>query len=136
MIKWSGHLLLWLGTVHLVLTLALTAPTHAADWLSGAAWGLNGSLSELPAVEGAFWVTVGSFGAPLVLCGALVLWLDRRGLTPPTFLGWGLLAWSLAGGALFEPAPWIALCIAAGLLTAGVRRAGRERPEPAPQLSA
>ena len=127
MIKWGGHLVLWIGAGHLILGVALTAGAHADDWISGAMWGLGGSLTEPAAVEGAFWFSLGSFGLPLALCGAMVLWLDHRGDVPPAFLGWALLAWSLAAGALYEPAPWFIVWIAAGLLLAGARRARRNQ---------
>jgi hypothetical protein len=43
-----------------------------------------------------FWSQLGSFAAPLGLIGGLVAWTSHRGVEPPAWLGWLVLAWALA----------------------------------------
>ncbi|RRS00840.1 DUF6463 family protein [Glycomyces terrestris] len=123
MIKWAGWTLTLLGAGHLVLGFALVAPAHAAAWAGGDLWLPGGTITDMPAAAGGFWLTIGSFGVPLLLLGLTVLWLDRRGVTPPMFVAWGIGAWSVVAGLIFEPAPWIVVTLGAVLLGAGVRRA-------------
>jgi hypothetical protein len=79
----------------------------------------------------AFWFTVYCFSVPLILVGLTVLWLQRRGITPPTFIAWTVAAWTLVGEVLSGPSPLVLLLLAAGLLLAGARRATR-RDNPVP----
>ncbi|THV26770.1 DUF6463 family protein [Glycomyces paridis] len=132
MIAWAGRIFTVLGAAHLLLGLALLAPSHARTWFTGGLWMPEGTLAQMGPASGAFWMTFGSFGAPLLVLGLTVLWLRRKGITPPAFIGWTVGAWSVAAGLVFEPAPWIAVTVAAGLLVAGTRRAART-PSPAPQ---
>jgi hypothetical protein len=69
----------------------------------------------------AFWLTTGSFAAPLIMFGAMVLWLERQGLAPPRFMAWILVGWSAVAAVILEPAPWVLLTVAGGLLLAAAR---------------
>ncbi|MGV9410741.1 DUF6463 family protein [Nocardia sp. NPDC003693] len=121
MIKWAGYLIIFIGAGHMVSALALTAPEHADDWFSAAIWGE--SLADMSPANGAYWLTFGSFGIPQILIGLLVLWLDRRGIVPPTFLAWTIAANAIVCGVIFGPSPWPVDLVSAGLLLAGARRA-------------
>lgn len=125
MIKWAGRIMVLVGVAHLLLSLGFTVGTHAEAWLGGELWTTDGALDRMEPVEAAFWFSVGSFGLPLTVVGATVLWMHRRGIVPPAFIAWAIGAWSLVAGATVEPAPWIVATIAAGMLLAGVRRAAR-----------
>jgi hypothetical protein len=76
----------------------------------------------MSAAMAAFWLTTGSFAGPLIVLGALVIWLNRRGIAPPRSTGWLLVAWSGLAAVIVEPAPWLLLVIAGGLLVAGPAR--------------
>jgi hypothetical protein len=127
MIRWAGGIFTVLGAAHLVLGLALLAPHHARAWATGELWLPEGALAEMSPAAGGFWMTVGSFGAPLLALGLTVLWLHRRGIAPPAFIGWIVLAWSVTAALVFEPAPWIAAVVGAVLLLAGTRRERAQR---------
>ncbi|MFC3960751.1 DUF6463 family protein [Nocardia jiangsuensis] len=129
MITWAGRLLLLLGAGHLLAGLVLTAPRHGGDWFSGGVWGEGGDIIDMTPANSAFWLTAGSFGLPLALIGALVMWLDRRDIAPPTFLAVGLGVWSVFAAIIFEPAPWPVIWIAVGLLVAGARRQRLSLPQ-------
>ncbi|GAA1681293.1 hypothetical protein GCM10009830_30570 [Glycomyces endophyticus] len=123
MIRWAGWIFTVIGAGHLVLGLALLAPAHASAWVSGELWLPESTLAEMSPAFGGYWMTLGSFGAPLLALGFTVLWLERRDITPPAFIAWTVGAWSIAAGLVFEPAPWIVVTAGAVLLWAGVRRA-------------
>jgi hypothetical protein len=86
----------------------------------------------------AYWLTVNSFAPPLILVGLTVLWLDRRGITPPPFLAWSMGAWVVVGTVVAGPGIGqdLILLVASGLLLAGSRRAThRNNPTPGPVTS-
>ncbi len=131
MIKWAGGLLVFFGAAHLLLSFALAGPTHIGSWLSGALWLPDGGFAEMSPVVAGFWFTTGSFGLPLLVVGLTVLWMDRHGIVPPSFIAWTIGAWSLIGGLMLEPAPWIGVWIGVGLLLAGTKKAARRQSEAA-----
>lgn len=133
MITWAGRIIVFLGAGHLLLGLALTAHRYADAWFGLRLWSSEEGVVEMSPTMGAFWMTTGSFGLPLILVGLIVLWLDRRGIVPPAFIAWTLGGWSLVSAVILEPAPWFLAWIAVGLLLAGARRAAARLPEQGPQ---
>ncbi|WP_067836819.1 DUF6463 family protein [Nocardia lijiangensis] len=131
MIKWAGWLIvLFPGVGHTLGAFVETAPDYADDWFSGEGW--KADATAMNYAEATLWYTVFSFGIPFLLIGLMVLWLDRRGITPPAFLAWMVAGWTLVTVAVGGPSPLLALLIAAGLLLAGSRRAARrDNPETA-----
>src|SRR5688500_6083314 len=82
MIKWAGRLIVFFGTAHTLGALtAEGAATHAGAWFSRELWGED--LADMSPAMSAYWLSVNSFGPPLILMGLMVLWLNRRGFTPP-----------------------------------------------------
>ena len=89
MIKWAGRLIVLYGAAHTLAALtAEGAASHAGAWFSGELWGDD--LANMSPAMSAYWLTVNSFGLSLIVVGLTVLWLDRRGITPPTFIAWTL----------------------------------------------
>ncbi|MEU6860329.1 DUF6463 family protein [Glycomyces sp. NPDC046736] len=123
MIKWSGRILVFLGTGHTLLALALTLADHAGTWFTGVLWGPDEGVITMSQGMAAYWLTIGSFGPPLVVLGLAVLWTQRRGIVPPAFIGWALLAWTVCCTVILLPSPWILGVIASVLYLVGVRRA-------------
>jgi len=82
-------------------------------------------LASMSPAMSAYWLSVSSFGPPMILLGLTVLWLDRRGITPPSFLAWVLGAWTVLDTAVAGPGVGqnLILLVASGLLVAGARRA-------------
>jgi Family of unknown function (DUF6463) len=136
MIKWAGRIIVLLGSAHLLGALWMTVPRYAEGWVGGALWEeQNRNLVEMSHSTAAFWFTVYCFSVPLILVGLTVLWLERRGITPPTFVAWTVAAWTVVGEVLAGPSPLVLLLLAAGLLLAGARRATR-RDNPVPDATA
>ncbi|MEC3981824.1 DUF6463 family protein [Amycolatopsis sp. H20-H5] len=125
MIKWGGWVLVVLGAGHMLITLALVAPSAVGAWFGKGVWGEDSAA--MSQADAAYWLSLGSFGVPLIVIGLMVLWLDRRDIVPPSFVAWTVGIWSLLGAVIFEPAPWPIAWIAAGLLLAGARRARTTR---------
>lgn len=102
MIKWAGGLIVFYGAAHTIGALTFEgAGSHVDTWLRG---GLGGEdFSPMSPAMSAYWFSINSFGPPLILVGLLVLWLDRRGLTPPTFIAWSMIAWFVVGEVAARP---------------------------------
>ncbi|MEV3989913.1 DUF6463 family protein [Streptomyces sp. NPDC049837] len=130
MIKCAGWLLVLLGAAHTLLALTLEgAARHAGEWFSGALWGAD--FSHMSPANSALWLSLESFGPPLVVVGLIVLWLNRRGITPPPFIAWTLGIWGLVDAVILITTPWPLFLLANTLLLLGARRANH-----APQADA
>jgi hypothetical protein len=123
MLKWSGWIFVVLGAVHTVLSLAMVVADHAGSWFTGGLWQSEGGFLDMTDGMSSYWFSLASFGVPLFAIGLTILWLLRRGITPPAFLGWTLLAWALVNLVVLLLSPWILGVVAAVLYLAGVRRA-------------
>jgi hypothetical protein len=73
----------------------------------------------------AYWLSVNSFGPPLILIGLTIVWLDSRGIAPPRFIAWALGTWVVVGIVVAGPGIGqdLILLVASGLLWVGARRA-------------
>jgi uncharacterized protein DUF6463 len=130
MIKWAGWIMVLYGAAHTLLALTVEgAARHAGSWFSGELWGAD--LANMSPANSAYWLTLASFGPLLIVIGLIVLWLDRRGITPPPFVAWTLGIWTVVDAAVLLLTPWPILLLANVLLLVGVRRA-RHRDRPAP----
>ncbi|GGS23317.1 hypothetical protein GCM10010252_73080 [Streptomyces aureoverticillatus] len=122
MIKWAGWLIALFGAAHTLLALtAEGAARHAGAWFSGELWGDD--LGAMSSESSAYWLSLASFGVPLVVVGLTVLWLDRQGMVPPPFIAWTLGIWTVVGAVILLPTPWPILLLANVLLLVGARRA-------------
>ncbi|WP_435603045.1 DUF6463 family protein [Streptomyces sp. bgisy130] len=130
MIKWGAWLLVFLGAAHTVSALTVEgAARYAGEWFSGALW--HEGFSDMSPANSALWLSLESFGPPLIVVGLIVLWLDRRGITPPPFLAWTLGIWCVVDAVILITTPWPLALLASILLGAGGRRAaGRANSAP------
>lgn len=126
MVKWAGRLIVFYGAAHTLGALAFEeAASHARSWLRGDLAGE--SLSDMSPAMSAYWLSVNSFGPPLILVGLLVLWLNRRDVMPPSFVAWSIIVWFVVGEVSAGPGVDQDLIIltAAVLLLVAARRARR-----------
>ncbi|MFD5323281.1 DUF6463 family protein [Streptomyces sp. NPDC127092] len=128
MVKWAGWMITLAGIGHTLGSLLQAAPDHAGTWFDGL-WN-SGAYPEMSDATVAWWYSMYSFGPPLLLIGLTVLWLERRGVTPPLFIPWAVAAWVVVGFVVDGPSPLLVLLVAAGLLLAGARRARRRESAP------
>ncbi|BCM72083.1 MULTISPECIES: DUF6463 family protein [Streptomyces] len=124
MIKWAGWIITLCGTAHTLGALTVEkAAHHAGTWFSGGLW--HEDLADMSPAGSAYWLSLDSFGIPLVLIGLTVLWLDRRGITPPAFIAWTLGVWTVVDAVILPFTPWPLFVLACALLLTGIRRARR-----------
>ncbi|MGW5121195.1 DUF6463 family protein [Streptomyces noursei] len=129
MIKWAGWIITLFGTAHTLLALTVEkAARHAGTWFSGGLW--SEDLAAMSPAGSAYWLSLESFGPPLILVGLTVLWLDRRDITPPAFIAWALGAWTVVDAVVLPLTPWPLIALACALLLIGARRARRDNPVP------
>ncbi|MCT7661385.1 hypothetical protein [Mycobacterium deserti] len=127
MIKLAGWLIVFYGSAHTLGALfVLGAVRHADAWFSGALW--REDLTDMSPANSALWLSVDSFGVPLILVGLTVLWMNGRGVTPPAFIAWILLAWTVVDAVILLFTPWPIILLAGILLVLGIRRAEHEGP--------
>jgi hypothetical protein len=125
MVKASGLALIGLGLLHMVV-LGVDALPEISGWFRLEQWTLAhwqpfaSQPTALAASGAAFWSTIGSFAIPMILLGALIVELARRGQAVPGYLGWTLLGWMLLASLIVEPSGFplgvaIALCLVIGV---------------------
>lgn len=127
MVRWAGYWMIAVGLLHLVV-LGLDALPLLGGWIRGSLWTMahwqpvTSQPTDVLAGNAAFHATLGSFAAPMIVFGALLLWLDGRGVVPPAFVGWGLGAWALAAALVMQPSGYPLGLIPAVLLILAARR--------------
>ncbi|WP_162304722.1 DUF6463 family protein [Sinorhizobium medicae] len=132
MIRWSGIALMVIGILHMVV-LGIDAAAEIPGWLRLELWTvehwqpLRTQRLEVLASNAAFWSTVGSFALPLIMIGALVVWLGGKHLPLPSFLGWSLLAWIVVASLIIEVSGFplgipVAICLIIGARRQKLRR--------------
>lgn len=113
-----------IGILHMIV-LGIDAVPEIPGWLRLELWTvehwlpLRAQRLELLASNAAFWSTIGSFALPLIMLGAVVIWLDKRKLPVPAFLGWSLLTWIIVASLIIEVSGFplvipIAICLILG----------------------
>jgi len=126
-VRWAGVALTLLGCGHLAGGLAMTAPRDIGSWFSATLWRPDEGVVDMSPAMSGFWLTIGSFGAPVTILGMLLVWLGRHGIVPPRWMAWTLVTWSAIAAVILEPAPWVVGLGAGGLLLSASQR-------PAPDL--
>ena len=82
---WTGYWVQVTGVIHTVFGLTV----YSAGWRAIGKRGWWNAVDGDLTTERAFWFTI--FGPLAVLLGALMVWVERRGVRLPKFLGWALL---------------------------------------------
>ena len=130
MVKWSSIAVIALCIIHM-LVLGADIPSESGKWLGLNMWTfdhwapLRAQPFDLALSGGVFWATLGSFAAPMFVLGALLLWLDRRGLPIPAFVGWALFAWMALLTAIMPPSGFPVGLIVVLALAIGLQRKAR-----------
>jgi hypothetical protein len=126
--KAAGWIAVAFGAVHVVV-----APLDARDvWSQVAAdgWWNTFTLDKATTLaqlerSQAFWVALGSFGAPMLVFGSYVVWSARQRHRVPGWIGWTLLAWGVPVVITLPASPGWAIPVAGGLIVLGDRRRRR-----------
>jgi Family of unknown function (DUF6463) len=77
------------------------------------------------------WVSVGSWGVPILVLGCYIVWSTRRRHRVPGWIGWIMLAWGLVFATALPGSPAWLFIVSGGLIVLGDRRATRYSTVPA-----
>jgi hypothetical protein len=120
----AGWTALAFGTAHMLITPFDTRRTWAAvlsdGWWNTFTLNVSTTFGEAKHAE-AFWLTLGSFGVPMILTGALVVRAARRGERVPEAIGWATLGWGVVLATALPVSPGWALPVIGTLIVAGDR---------------
>ncbi|MEU7138544.1 hypothetical protein ABZ942_03725 [Nocardia sp. NPDC046473] len=136
-VVWAGRLIALLGAGHTVGALILTRD-FLDDWLSGELWDIPQNLGAPQPMVGAFFVSVASFGVPLLLLGVAISRMGRHGVVPSPLLAWGVAAWITVCDLVGGPSPLLLAWISIVTLLIAARRHARRSAsalgQPSPQI--
>jgi hypothetical protein len=126
----GGWILLVFGAIHVIVAPLESRRrdiwSDAADdgWWNTFTLGEPSTLAEFERSE-TFWVTLGSWGVPVLALGSYVVWSARQGQRVPGWIGWILLAWSLPFVTALPASPGWLFAISGALIVLGDRRGGQ-----------
>jgi Family of unknown function (DUF6463) len=129
--KAGGWIALVFGAAHVII-----APLERRDVLSDAAdegWWNSFTLAESTTIaeferDETFWVTLGSWGAPVLILGCYVVWSAHQRQRVPGWIGWLMLAWSVPFVTALPGSPGWLFAVSGALIVLGDRRSGRVVP--------
>ncbi|MDQ0840668.1 DUF6463 family protein [Streptomyces sp. V1I6] len=126
----AGWIAVVFGVIHIVVS-PLDNRDAWSDIFDQGPWQTI-SLDVTPknlAYSEAFWVAPGSFGVPVLLLGAFVLWTAKRGERVPAPFGWAMTAWGVVLVTLLPASPAWALLLVGVLLVLAARGPGARDAE-------
>ncbi|NNH70211.1 hypothetical protein HLB23_10110 [Nocardia uniformis] len=126
----AGWIAVVFGVVHTVL-----APLQAGDtWSQAVSDGWWNTFTLEKAITPAqlersesFWISLGSFGVPVLILGCYVVWSTRQRHRVPAWIGWIVLAWALIMATAVPVSPAWVLIVCGGLIVFGDRHSGPDR---------
>lgn len=126
--KAAGWIAIAFGAVHVVVAPLDTRDTWsqvvADGWWNTFTLDESITLAQFERSE-TFWVTLGSFGVPVLVLGCYLVWSTRQGHRVPGWIGWIVLAWGLLISAALPASPAWALALSGGLIVLGDRLRSR-----------
>lgn len=127
-LHWASGIMLALGIVHLGAGMIIDRAL-VAGWLRDGLWATV-PLTPDPTIESletttAFWAGWGSFSVPLILLAGLIWHLAQQGIAVPSWVGWGIVVWTVIGGLLLVPSPFFLGAIPGALVVVAARASRR-----------
>lgn len=124
----AGWIVIAFGAVHVVV-----APLDTRDiwsqvvddgWWNTFTLDKSTTLAQFERSE-TFWVTLGSFGVPLLVLGSYVVWSTRQCHRVPGWIGWSLLGYGVLVVTALPASPAWALAVSGALIVLADRRGRR-----------
>jgi Family of unknown function (DUF6463) len=131
--KAGGWIALVFGAVHVIVAPLESRSRDLWSQVVGDGWWNTFTLDEpttLAEFDRAerFWVTLGSWGVPLLVLGAYIVWSTYQGHRVPAWIGWIIIAWGLIFATALPASPGWLLPIIGGLIVLGDRRRAQAMP--------
>jgi hypothetical protein len=131
--KAGGWIALVFGAVHVIVAPLESRSRDVWSQVADEGWWNTFTLAEpTTAAElersERFWVTLGSWGVPLLVLGCYIVWSTRQGHRVPAWIGWIMLAWGLIFATALPASPGWLLPIIGGLIVLGDRRRRQAAP--------
>jgi Family of unknown function (DUF6463) len=129
----GGWIALVFGAAHVIIapleSRSRDVWSEAADegWWNTFTLDESTTLAEFERSE-TFWVTLGSWGVPVLALGCYVVWSARQGHRVPGWIGWIMLAWSLPFVTALPASPGWLFAVSGGLIVLGDRRSRQAIP--------
>jgi hypothetical protein len=131
--KAAGWILTAFGAVHVVVAPLESRSRDVWSQVVGDGWWNTFTLDESTTLaqyerSEVFWVTLGSFGVPVLVLGCYVVWATHQRQRVPGWIGGIILAWGLVFVTALPASPAWALVVSGALIVLGDRRSSRATP--------
>ncbi|PXX64289.1 hypothetical protein DFR70_105474 [Nocardia tenerifensis] len=130
----AGWIAVAFGVVHVVvspLDVRDTWSQAVADgWWNTFTLEKSATLAQFERSE-ALWISLGSFGVPVLVLGCYIVWSTRHHQRVPGWIGWLMLGWALLLATAVPASPAWALLVCGGLIVLGDGKSSRPNGLPA-----
>jgi hypothetical protein len=131
--KAGGWIALAFGAIHVIVAPLESRSRDIWSQVVDEGWWNTFTLDESTTLaqferSETFWVTLGSFGVPVLVLGCYVVWSARQHHRVPGWIGWIVLAWGLLIVSMLPSSPAWALALTGALIVLGDRRHSQATP--------
>jgi hypothetical protein len=131
--KAGGWIALAFGAVHVIVAPLESRSRDVWSQVVDDGWWNTFTLDEATTLaqferSETFWVTLGSWGVPLLVLGSYIVWSTHQGHRVPAWIGWIILAWGLIFATALPASPGWLLPVIGGLIVLGDRRSPQATP--------
>jgi hypothetical protein len=131
--KAGGWIALVFGAAHVIIAPLESRPREVWSEAADEGWWNTFTLAESTTIaeferSHTFWVTLGSWGVPVLALGCYIVWSARQGQRVPGWIGWIMLAWSVPFVTALPASPGWLFAVSGALIVLGDRRSGRVVP--------
>jgi len=131
--KAGGWIALVFGAAHVIIAPLESRRRDVWSQAADEGWWNTFTLEESTTLaeferSHAFWVSLGSWGVPVLILGCYVVWSAHKRHRVPGWIGWIMLAWSVPFVTALPASPGWLFAVSGALIVLGDRRRGRVAP--------